>query len=130
MAQTTRPLRADAERNRQLLLDAAAELFREKGSAVGLDEIARHAGVGVGTAYRRFPDKEELLEALFDARIEEIAGYAGQALEHDDPWDGFVQFMENTARLHATDRSVKEILFGGPDQRERVKRARGTISPL
>src|SRR5689334_774637 len=130
MAQTARPLRADAERNRQRLIEAAAELFRTKGISVGLDEIARHAGVGVGTAYRRFPDKEELIDALFDSRIEEIAGYAGEALQHDEPWEGFVQFLEKSARLHATDRSVKEVLFGTPDQRRRVARARKKISPL
>src|SRR3954468_6232166 len=62
-------LRADAERNRSRILDAAADLFAEKGLAVGLDEIARHAGVGVGTAYRRFPSKDELIEALFEQRI-------------------------------------------------------------
>ena len=130
MPQTTRPLRADAERNRQRLVEAAAELFREKGISVGLDEIARRAGVGVGTASRRFPDKDELLDALFDARVEDIAGFAAAGLAHDDPWDGFVHFMENTARLHATDRSVKEILFGSRDQRHRVRRARGKIAPL
>ena len=130
MPKTARPLRADAERNRRRLIEAAAELFREKGISVGLDEIARHAGVGVGTAYRRFPDKEVLIDALFDDRVEEIAGYAGEALQHDDPWEGFVQFFEQSARLHATDRSVKEVLFGSPDQRRRVKRARSKVSPL
>ena len=58
-APTPRPLRADAERNRRRILDAARELFAAKGLEVGLDEIARHAGVGVGTAYRRFPSKDD-----------------------------------------------------------------------
>jgi AcrR family transcriptional regulator len=130
MTRTARPLRADAERNRQRLIEAAAELFRQKGTSVGLDEIAHHAGVGVGTAYRRFPDKEELVDALFDSRIDEIAGYAAAALEHDDAWEGLVRFLEQTARLHATDRSVKEVLLGSPDQRPRIARARKRISPL
>src|SRR3954465_4766486 len=125
----TKPLRADAERNRRKLLDAAAELFARKGLAVGLDEIARHAGVGVGTAYRRFPDKEQLIDALMDDRVEEIAGYAEEALTHDDPWEAFVWFIERSARLHATDRSIKEVLFGGPDQGERVARARARTAP-
>ncbi|HEY1318923.1 MAG TPA: helix-turn-helix domain-containing protein, partial [Streptosporangiaceae bacterium] len=60
-----RPLRRDAERNRQRILKAAAEVFNERGLDVSLDEIARHAGVGVGTVYRRFRTKEELIEALF-----------------------------------------------------------------
>src|SRR3954447_8677925 len=130
MTHTARPLRADAERNRQRLIEAAAELFRTKGISVGLDEIARHAGVGLGTAYRRFPDKEQLIDALFDDRVEEIAGYATEALTHEDPWEAFVWFLERSARLHATDRSVREVLFGSPDQRERVRRARGRIAPL
>src|SRR3954466_3016453 len=130
MAHSARPLRADAERNRQRLIEAAAELFRTQGISVGLDEIARHAGVGVGTAYRRFPDKEQLIDALFDDRVEEIAGYATEALTHDDPWEAFVWFIERSARLHATDPSIKEGLFGGPDQAERVARARARIAPL
>src|SRR6266568_1655073 len=69
----TRPLRRDAERNRQRILTAAAEVFNERGLEVSLDEIARHAGVGVGTVYRRFRTKEELIEALFMDRLDSIA---------------------------------------------------------
>ena len=61
-----RPLRRDAERNRLRILAAAREAFAEEGLSVTLDEIARRAGVGVGTVYRRFPDKEQLIDALFD----------------------------------------------------------------
>src|SRR5205809_6714083 len=71
-----RPLRRDAERNRQRILAAAAEVFHERGLEVSLDEIARHAGVGVGTVYRRFRTKEELVEALFMDRLEMIAAIA------------------------------------------------------
>ena len=66
------PLRADAERNRQRLLEAARELFAERGLDVTLDEIARHAGVGTGTAYRRFPNKDALIEALMVERFGEL----------------------------------------------------------
>ena len=130
MAQNARPLRADAERNRQRLIEAAAELFRAKGVHVGLDEIARHAGVGVGTAYRRFPDKEELVDALFDDRIAALAALAEEGLALEDPWEGFVHFMTGAAELHATDRSMKEILVGARDQRARVARARARVAPL
>src|ERR1700759_1222499 len=68
-----RPLRRDAERNRQRILAAAAEVFNERGLDVSLDEIARHAGVGVGTVYRRFRTKEELIEALFMDRLASVA---------------------------------------------------------
>ncbi|MFI5068732.1 MAG: helix-turn-helix domain-containing protein, partial [Streptosporangiales bacterium] len=60
-----RPLRSDAERNRRRILRAAAEVFTERGLDATLDDVARHAGVGVGTVYRRFPDKDALVEELF-----------------------------------------------------------------
>src|SRR4051812_30038144 len=75
------PLRADAERNRQRILDAAREVFADRGLDVTLDEIARHAGVGVGTAYRRFPNKEALVEALMVERIGELEQLARECLE-------------------------------------------------
>src|ERR1700761_4755874 len=95
MATTSeRPLRKDAERNRQRVLDAARELFAERGLGVSLDDIARHAGVGVGTVYRRFPDKEQLIDALFEERIGEMLSAAGESLEMPDPWLALVRFLE------------------------------------
>jgi AcrR family transcriptional regulator len=125
----TRPLRADAERNRRKLLDAAAELFAEKGLAVGLDEIARHAGVGVGTAYRRFPDKEQLIEALFDDRLEQIAALAERCAARDDAWAGLVEFIEGNVALQSTDQGLKELVLGSPHLFERVEAARERILP-
>src|ERR1700710_2400445 len=74
-----RPLRPDAARNRQRILDAARVVFADRGLSGSHDDIAREAGVGVGTVYRRFPDKEQLINALFEARIEEIADAARAA---------------------------------------------------
>src|ERR1700730_13645758 len=82
----TRPLRRDAERNRQRILKAASEAFNERGLEVSLDEIARYAGVGVGTVYRRVRTKEELVEALFMERLDSVAAIADQALAAPDPW--------------------------------------------
>ena len=96
-----RPLRRDAERNRVRILKAAAEVFNERGLEVSLDEVARHAGVGVGTVYRRFPSKEELVEALFMERIDSIAALAEAAGEAADPWTGLVSFMEQMAEMLA-----------------------------
>src|SRR5215468_12724774 len=90
----TRPLRRDAERNRQRILKAAAEVFNERGLDVSLDEIARHAGVGVGTVYRRFRTKEELIEALFMDRLDSITAIGEEAFASPDPWSGLVFFME------------------------------------
>jgi len=70
-----RPLRKDAERNRQRILQAAAEVFTERGLGATLDDVAHHAGVGVGTVYRRFPDKAALADALFEQRIDRSWGW-------------------------------------------------------
>ena len=73
MAETTRrPLRSDAERNRRRILSAAATVFAERGLGATMDEIADQAKVGVGTVYRRFPEKQLLIDALFEERIEDV----------------------------------------------------------
>jgi AcrR family transcriptional regulator len=126
----TRTLRADAERNRQRLLDAAAELFADKGLSVGLDEIARHAGVGVATAYRRFPDKAELIDALFEDRLDRLVALAEDGLAADDPWAGLVGFMEGAVEVHASNRGVKELMFSGGYAAAFVGRAQLRLSPL
>jgi AcrR family transcriptional regulator len=125
-----RPLRADAERNRRRLLAAAGELFAEKGLGVGLDEIARHAGVGVGTAYRRFRDKDALIEALFEDRIACVQALAEAALAEPDPWTGLVRFMEGSVRLHSADRGLKQALFGSGRGLACLEEGRTRIAPL
>jgi AcrR family transcriptional regulator len=82
--QPGRPLRRDAERNRQRILAAAAEIFTSRGRQATLDDVAHQAGVGVGTVYRRFPDKESLVEALFEQRTQSLVALAEQALEAPD----------------------------------------------
>src|SRR6202161_3635255 len=82
-----RPLRKDAERNRQRILKAAAEVFTEWGLEATLDDVARHAGVGVATVYRRFPDKATLADALFEERIDILVELATENQEAEDPWD-------------------------------------------
>ncbi len=107
-----RPLRADAERNRQRILTAAAEVFARRGLEAGLDEIARHAGVGTGTVYRRFPDKTMLVEALFERRIDDLLDVAHAGLEHEDAWQGLVWFLTRSIEMQQADRGLKELLFG------------------
>ena len=125
-----RPLRRDAERNRQRILDAARVVFAERGLNGSHDDIAREAGVGVGTVYRRFPDKEQLIDALFEARIEEIADVARAAAEHADPWEALVGFLMRTQELQSADRGLKEILLSGARGTERAVAARSLITPL
>lgn len=125
-----RPLRRDAERNRQRILEAARDAFAEDGLAVTLDEIARRAGVGVGTIYRRFPDKEQLIDALFEERMSEMVALAEAALRRDDGWDGLVGFLESATAAHADDRGLKEVALSGVHGLERVARARELMFPL
>ncbi|MEZ5155257.1 MAG: helix-turn-helix domain-containing protein [Solirubrobacterales bacterium] len=129
-ALASRPLRKDAERNRQRILASARVLFAERGVDVGLDEIARTAGVGVGTVYRRFPDRDALIDELLDDKIAEIECAATDALEIDDPWDGLVQFLERTQEMQAADRGLKEALLVPNRGKERLAAARQRIDPL
>src|SRR5579862_1591321 len=105
-----RPLRADAERNRRRIMDSARALFAERGLDVTLNDIAHHAGVGVGTVYRRFPSKDDLIDALFEDGVSRIAGIAREGLEDPDPWNGFVSTLERLLELQEADRGLKELL--------------------
>jgi AcrR family transcriptional regulator len=125
-----RPLRSDAQRNRERILAAAREVFAERGVEATLDDIAHHAGVGVGTVYRRFADKDELIDALFHERIEEIVALAEEAAAVDDAWAGLVRFFEHGLELHAEDRGLREVAFDGRRGGERTAHARARIAPI
>lgn len=125
-----RPLRRDAERNRQRILHAAAEVFTARGLQASLDDVARHAGVGVGTVYRRFPDKESLAEALFEERIGAMAALAEKAVAEPDSWAGLVSFLEAACTQLATDRGLHEILMYATHGRDRVDSGRNRMAPL
>jgi AcrR family transcriptional regulator len=125
-----RPLRRDAERNRQRILEAAHEAFAEDGLAVTLDEIAQRAGVGVGTVYRRFPDKERLIDALFEDQINAFVARAEECLGYEDAWVGLLAFLEGATEAHACDRGFKEIALSGYHGLERCERARALMLPL
>jgi AcrR family transcriptional regulator len=108
-------MRKDAARNRELLIDAARKVFAERGLDASLDDIARQAGVGVGTAYRHFANKYELASAIFD---EEVAGFAervDEALVAADPWEGLVWFLEGALEAQAVNRGLREVLMGVHD---------------
>src|SRR4051794_27535899 len=107
---TSRTLRRDAALNRERLLAAARELFADRGLDVTLNDIARHAGVGVGTAYRRFANKGEVIEALFEQSLEDIAAVAREALDDPDPWLGLVGFLERSLQMQFGDRGLNQIM--------------------
>jgi AcrR family transcriptional regulator len=107
-----RALRRDAALNRERLLAAARELFAEQGFEVTLDDIARHAGVGVGTAYRRFANKREVLDALFAEQTVELAAAADAGLADPDPWHGLVTYLETSLALQSRDKGLAQIVSG------------------
>jgi AcrR family transcriptional regulator len=106
---TVRPLRQDAARNRERLVMAAREVFREKGLAVPLEEIAREAGVAIGTLYNRFPSRSELVEAALAPLARQAVEEAERAACAEDPWQAFTSFMEGTCALFARDRAYADI---------------------
>jgi AcrR family transcriptional regulator len=116
-----KPLRADAERNRLHILEAAAAAFADGGLDVPVAEIARRAGVGPGTLFRRFPTKDDLVIAIVEQRLEEISALLDAALANPDPWAGFVECMEAAVTMQVRDRgvlqAVGERFFGDPRMR-------------
>lgn len=129
-----RPLRSDAERNRRLVLEAAAAAFAEQGFDVGMAEIARRAGVGNATVFRRFPSKDALYEAIVDEKIAELCGAIAAAGDLPDPWDAFVRFVETMAELQARDRgffeATEQHLLEHPDLLRRHRLILDAADPL
>jgi AcrR family transcriptional regulator len=121
---TKSPLRRDAQRNRERLLAATRAAFQERGLEVGVDEIARRAGVGVGTLYRHFPTKDALIDAIVDARFAELTEATEQALECEDAWAGVERFLIAAVDLQAADRGFKDALAARGRDEKRVKAAR------
>jgi AcrR family transcriptional regulator len=107
-----RPLRADARRNRERVLDAARAAFAESGTGVPLDEIAARAGVGAGTVYRHFPSKEALFEAVALARVEAMAADARSLAATADPGAALDGFLDRIAAEAIVKRDLTEALSG------------------
>lgn len=112
LAEETRPLRSDAERNRKRILEAARDVFAERGVAATLDDVAHRAGVGVGTVYRRFPTKETLAEAVFVDRLEELVALAERSLGAPSGWEGLTSFLRTVADMQAADRGLRDVVLG------------------
>ncbi|MGW5385047.1 TetR/AcrR family transcriptional regulator [Nocardia sp. NPDC003963] len=114
-----RRLRVDAARNQQRIVDAARELFADRGLDITLDDVAERAGVGVGTVYRRFANKRELVAEVFAGHIREFAEATAEALAAADPWDGLVQLFEYACRRMATNRGFSEVMLELGDEAHR-----------
>ncbi|MFE6924031.1 TetR/AcrR family transcriptional regulator [Nocardia sp. NPDC057663] len=114
MPDEPRPLRADARRNRELVLTAAQEAFAAEGLSVPIDEIARRAGVGAGTVYRHFPTKEALFTAAIIDRVERAAAYARELAEAADAGAAFFEFLAFLGRENGVKRDLADAV--GSDQ--------------
>ena len=130
MALADRPLRADAARNRTRLLEAARVVFAERGLDATMDEIARRAGVGVGTAYRRFRNRDDVINALLEERLDDFMGIVDDALAEPDPWRALTGFLERSMEMQAEDRGFKELQLQSADGRERLRAFRARLRPL
>jgi AcrR family transcriptional regulator len=105
-----RPQRADARRNYEKVLAAAREAFAEGGESTALEEIARRAGVGIGTLYRHFPNRQALLEALYVNEVEEVCRSAAE-FDGADPWDALSGWFEHLIGYFATKRALAHELL-------------------
>ena len=120
-----RALRRDAQANRDRIVAAAREAFAAGGVDVSMDEVARLAGVGVGTIYRRFPAKDDLVDAVLDDGIERMVAIAEQALALDDAWGGFCFYLERVLDLHVANRGLRHVFIA-----RGVDRVRKRMGPL
>jgi AcrR family transcriptional regulator len=105
-----RPKRADARRNYDKVVAAAREAFAERGTATSLEEIARRAGVGIGTLYRNFPNRQALLEAIYVDEVESLTRTAAE-FESLEPWDGFVAWVHRLAGYLVTKQALAHELL-------------------
>ncbi|WP_314677533.1 helix-turn-helix domain-containing protein [uncultured Rhodococcus sp.] len=124
-----RPLRADAARNKRLIMDAARELYAEEGIDVTLDDVARRAGVGVGTVYRRFANKEQLIDGVFEQNFADIAAATEASLANPDPWNGLVSFAEFACSRMAVNRGLKDVINGTDEGCEQLACQRSIFEP-
>jgi AcrR family transcriptional regulator len=108
--QMRRPLRRDAREHRDRLIAAAQREFAAQGVDASLEKIARDAGVAIGTLYRHFPTRLDLLMAALRPRLQEFLDGAAKALQIDDPWEGFVCYLENLFAVQAGDRGFNDFL--------------------
>ncbi|MFI7423011.1 TetR/AcrR family transcriptional regulator [Nonomuraea sp. NPDC049684] len=128
MSEETPALRRDAEHNRQRTLAAAREVFAARGLQATLNDVAHHAGLGVGTVYRRFPNKEVLAEAVYAGKLDDIRAAAQAAQAAQDAYQALRSFIEHALEQAATDRGLRELMRRGAGESEPIERAREGIA--
>jgi AcrR family transcriptional regulator len=129
-----RPMRADASRNRARLVEVARAVFTARGSSATVEEIAKAADVGVGTLYRHFPRRIDLVEAVYREDVDELVSHAGEQAA-TDPWQGLVDWLDAFVRYAQAKRTflteLHEAFEKNPDlagaTREKIAAAAGTV---
>lgn len=125
LAKVKRTLRADARRNREAVIAAAKKLFADQGLEAQMPDVARTANVGVGTVYRHFPTKDDLIAALVAQRFQRLAEKASADLEMEDSWEGVSDFIRFCAQIQADDRGLCEVMGSRPEVMDAAARAAG-----
>jgi AcrR family transcriptional regulator len=110
MSESGHTLRADAERNRLRIVDAAREVFAGQGLDAPMSEVARRANVGIATLFRRFPTREDLITSVFAEKMDAYAAAMDDALADPDPWHAFCAYVERVCAMQAEDRGFTEVL--------------------
>jgi AcrR family transcriptional regulator len=123
-------LRQDARRNRERILSGARELFASGGVDAPVDEITRHAGVGMGTLYRHFPTKDDLVDAVLEEAFDAYVALAEEAVEAADASTAFTTFLERVLELHAGNRGLMQVIASSERGRERAQATRERVQPL
>ncbi|GIH78225.1 TetR/AcrR family transcriptional regulator [Planobispora longispora] len=123
-------IRKDAARNRALLLEAAEDLYATVGLSVTLKDVARHAGVGVGTVYRHFPTKDDLLDALFADRLASATDSARKAAADPDGWRGLVRYLEDSMNMQVGNCGLRGLVVCTAPSSPLAVRSREEIAPL
>ncbi|MHB8438165.1 MAG: TetR/AcrR family transcriptional regulator [Acidimicrobiales bacterium] len=118
---SVRPKRADALRNYDLLVDAARQVFAADGGGASMEAVARKAGVGIGTLYRHFPKRIDLVEAVYTDDVEELSGVAHKAVAELEPWPAVVAFLEAFVRYARTKRTFLDELREAFDKHPDLK---------
>ncbi|GAA1251847.1 TetR/AcrR family transcriptional regulator [Oryzihumus leptocrescens] len=123
-----KPLRADAVRNRARLLETATSLFAERGVEASLDDIAKAAGVGIGTLYRHFPTREDLVLAVYGAQIEALDQRSRELATSDDPGEALREWMRGFVDFYAVKQGMVTLLRTMSDSRsEHFQHTRDTL---
>jgi AcrR family transcriptional regulator len=129
-ATSEKALRRDAQRNRERIVSSARTLFARDGLDVSVDDVTRRAGVGMGTLYRHFPTKEELIDAVLEDAFDDLVQLAEDAVGAEDAWAGFTGFLEQALAQHAGNRGLKDVLATHEQGRERAQAMRERVRPL